>query len=66
MTGGPETKVGARVRITSGLYAGELATVESVAGGVIPAVVVRTDTGRSRRARTVDLEPVTSAEEPTN
>jgi hypothetical protein len=63
MTGRPEIKVGSRVRITSGLYAGELAVVESVVGGVIPAAVVRTDAARSRRARTVDLIPVTAAEE---
>ena len=64
MTGRPEIGVGSRVRITSGLYAGELAIVESVVGGVIPAAVVRTDDGKSRRARTVDLVPVTPGEEP--
>src|SRR5262245_64151399 len=46
---------GMRVQIASGLYAGELATVESVVGGVIPAAVVRTDAGRARRVRTTDL-----------
>ena len=51
---------GARVRILSGLYAGEIATVEAMAGGVIPAAVVRTETGRTRRARTIDLEPIRS------
>lgn len=51
---------GARVRIGSGLYAGELAVVESVVGGVIPAAVVRTEAGRTRRVRTVDLLPDTS------
>jgi hypothetical protein len=49
---------GSRVRIASGLYAGEVAIVESVVGGVIPAAVVRTEAGRTRRARTVDLELV--------
>jgi hypothetical protein len=55
LTGQPSIQQGDRVRITTGLYAGELATVESFAGGVIPAAVVRTDDGRTRRARTVDL-----------
>ena len=49
---------GSRVRITSGLFAGEIAVVESLVSGVIPAAVVRTEAGRTRRARTVDLEPV--------
>ena len=54
-----ESKIrqGDRVRIQSGLYEGELATVESVIGGVIPAAVIRTDAGRSRRVRAVDLVP---------
>ena len=50
--------LGDRVRILSGLYVGEVAVVESVSGGVIPAVMVRTEAGRSRRVRTIDLEPV--------
>ena len=50
--------LGDRVKILSGLYAGESAIVESVAGGVIPAAMVRTETGRARRARTIDLEPI--------
>jgi len=49
---------GDRVRIISGLYAGETAVVESTVGGVIPAAVVRTEGGRTRRTRTVDLEPL--------
>lgn len=49
--------MGDRVRIMSGLYAGEIAIVESVSGGVIPAVMVRTEFGRTRRVRTIDLEP---------
>src|SRR3989304_2164971 len=50
--------LGDRVRILSGLYAGEAATVESVSGGVIPAVMVRTESGRTRRSRPIDLEPI--------
>jgi hypothetical protein len=46
---------GSRVRIESGLYAGELAIVESVVGGVIPAAVVRTESGQTRRVRAIDL-----------
>jgi len=42
-----------------GLYAGELAIVESLSNGVIPAAAVRTDTGKTRRIRAVDLERVT-------
>ncbi len=53
--------IGDRVRIGGGgLYAGELAVVEGLAGGVIPAATVRTDDGRRRRVRVVDLEPVPS------
>jgi hypothetical protein len=57
MTGRAEIRPGLKVRIASGLYEGELATVESIAGGVIPAAVVRTEAGRTRRVRTVDLIP---------
>ena len=50
---------GSRVRITgAGLYSGEDAVVESVPGGVIPSVLVRTDAGRTRRVRTIDLERI--------
>ena len=42
----------------SGLFEGEIALVESLAGGLIPAALVRTEAGRARRARTIDLEPV--------
>lgn len=49
---------GDKVRILSGLYAGEAAVVESEASGVIPAVMVRTESGRTRRSRTIDLEPI--------
>lgn len=58
MTGRKSIGRGDRVRILSGLYEGEAAVVESVVGGVIPAAVVRTQAGRARRARTIDLEPL--------
>lgn len=57
-TGRPSIRMGDRVRILSGLYVGEAAVVESVAAGVIPAAMVRTEAGRTRRARTIDLEPI--------
>jgi hypothetical protein len=51
-------KVGARVTILgSGLFAGETAVVEKLTGGVIPAALVRTEAGRTRQVRTIDLEP---------
>jgi hypothetical protein len=54
-----DLSVGDRVRIGgAGLYAGELATVEELTIGVIPAAAVRTAEGRTRRVRVVDLEPV--------
>jgi hypothetical protein len=50
--------VGMRVVIQgSGLYTGETAVVESLVPGVIPAAVVRTEAGKTRRIRTVDLIP---------
>lgn len=55
--------VGDFVRIGGGgLYAGELAVVDSVADGIIPAAIVRTEAGKARRVRVVDLEPVTTAD----
>jgi hypothetical protein len=52
-------EVGSRVRITgTGLYSGEAAVVESIAGGLIPSAFVRTDGGQTRRVRTIDLEPM--------
>jgi hypothetical protein len=57
MRGGSGVRQGDRVVIRSGLYAGELATVVSVVGGVIPAAVIRTDAGRTRRVRAIDLVP---------
>ena len=42
----------------TGLYAGETAIVERLVAGVVPAAVVRTEAGRTRQARTIDLEPI--------
>ena len=57
--GRPGLAIGGRVRILgSGLYAGEDAVIERFVGGVIPAAFVRTTAGRTRQARTVDLEPL--------
>jgi hypothetical protein len=53
-----EIVAGMRVTILgTGLYAGETAVVESLVGGVIPAAMVRTEAGRTRRVRTIDLAP---------
>jgi hypothetical protein len=59
LEGRDDLSVGDRVRIGGGgLYAGELAVVEGLAGGVIPAATVRTEEGRTRRVRVVDLERI--------
>jgi hypothetical protein len=51
--------VGSRVRIIgTGLYANEAATIEKLVNGVIPQAVVRTDAGKHRQVRTIDLEPL--------
>lgn len=51
--------VGGRVRIAgSGLYTGETAVIEKLVIGVIPQAVVRTEAGKTRQVRTIDLEPV--------
>jgi hypothetical protein len=56
---------GSRVRILgTGLYAGEVAVVERLVGGVIPAAFVRTEGGGGRQVRTIDLEPVDVAPGP--
>jgi hypothetical protein len=56
--GRTDLAVGMRVTIQgSGADAGETAVVERLVGGVIPAAVVRTESGRTRRARMVDLVP---------
>ncbi len=55
--GGGTFAVGDRVRIKgTGLYAGEIATVEGLAGTAIPSALVRTEAGSTRRVRTIDLE----------
>jgi len=52
-------KLGDRVRISgSGLYSGEEAVIEKFVGTAIPAALVRTDAGRTRQVRTIDLVPV--------
>jgi hypothetical protein len=59
-TGREGLKVGDRVRIIgTGLYSGEEAIIEKFAGTAIPAALVRTEAGRTRQVRTIDLEPVT-------
>ena len=51
--------VGDRVLICgTGLYSGESAVIERLTGGIIPAAVVRTDAGRARQVRTIDLSPI--------
>jgi hypothetical protein len=57
LAGRDDISVGDRVRIGGdGLYAGEAAVVESVLSGLIPAATVRTDAGKARRVRAVDLQ----------
>ena len=64
-TGRAGLKVGDRVRITgSGLYSGEIATIDKLSNGVIPSAVVRTEAGRTRQVRTIDLEPAPAASPP--
>src|SRR3954465_13672795 len=51
--------IGDRVRIAGrGLYSGEAAVIEKLPSGVIPAALVRTEAGRTRQVRTIDLEPI--------
>jgi hypothetical protein len=58
-TGRAGLKVGDRVRIIGqGLYSGDIATIERLTSGAIPSAVVRTEAGRTRQVRTIDLEPV--------
>jgi hypothetical protein len=66
LSAGSDVVLGGRVQIASGLYAGEFATIESVAGGVLPAVVVRTDAGRTRRVRAIDLVPAEGVADPSD
>ena len=57
--GRSDLSVGDRVRIIgSGLYSGETAVIEKLSGGVIPSAYVRTEAGRTRQARKIDLEPI--------
>lgn len=59
MIGRTDLAVGDRVRIIgTGLYNGEAAIIEKFAGAVIPTAMVRTEAGRSRQVRTIDLEPI--------
>jgi hypothetical protein len=52
-----DLSVGDRVKIGGGgLYAGEVAVVEAMIAGVIPAFMVRTEAGKTRRVRAVDIE----------
>lgn len=51
--------VGDRVRIeAAGIFAGETAIIERLSPGVIPSALVRTEAGRTRQVRTIDLVPV--------
>ncbi len=52
-------RVGDRVRIEgSGMFAGEAAVIEKLVGSVIPSALVRTESGGTRQARTIDLVPL--------
>jgi len=56
--------LGDRVTIQStGLYNGEQGKIERFAGSAIPAAVVRTDSGKLRHVRTIDLVPSPAAGE---
>ena len=56
--GRPGLKIGDRVRIEgSGMFAGEIAVIERLSGGVIPSALVRTQGGNARQVRTIDLAP---------
>lgn len=62
-TGRAGLKVGDRVRINgTGLYSGEIAAIEKLTTGPIPSAVVRTEAGRTRQVRTIDLEPVAASQ----
>ena len=51
--------IGGRVRIIgTGLYSGEAAVIVRFAGNVIPSALVKTEAGRTRQVRTIDLEPI--------
>ncbi|HEX8939438.1 MAG TPA: hypothetical protein VF763_04680 [Candidatus Limnocylindrales bacterium] len=64
--GRPDLAVGDRVRLVGGgLYAGEVAVIEKLgpigSNGAAMTALVRTEAGRTRTARTVDLEPLDRA-----
>ena len=57
--GRTDLAVGDKVRSAgSGLYSGETAIIEKFAGAAIPTALVRTEAGRTRQVRTIDLEPI--------
>ncbi len=59
LAGRDDLAIGDRVRIGGdGLYAGDVAIVDSLVGGLIPAAKVRTEDGRTRRVRAIDLERI--------
>ncbi len=62
--GRADIRPGGQVRVLTGLFAGEIGVVDALTGGVIPAAVVRMSDGRTRRARTIDLEPVRATQRP--
>jgi hypothetical protein len=63
LAGRDDIAVGQRVRIGGeGLYSGETAVVESLVGGLIPAAMVRTEAGKTRRVRAVDLQHLPTTE----
>ena len=63
--GRPGLAIGGRVRITGGgLYSDEVAVIERLTNGAIPSAYVRTESGKTRQVRTIDLEPVGPATAP--
>jgi hypothetical protein len=63
--GRPGMTVGLRVRIGgTGLYSGEAAVIERLSGGVVPAAHVRTESGKTRQVRTIDLLPIDAEPKP--
>lgn len=62
--GRDDLSIGLRVSIVgSGSSAGETGVVERLVAGVIPAAIVRTEAGKSRRIRMVDLVPIKGADQ---
>ena len=65
LTARTDLAVGSRVVILgTGLYAGETAVIERLTSGVIPSATVRTESGRTRPVRTVDLALVPAEAQP--